>query len=257
MIKSVNRKFKIFEQFLAGKKSPYNDEVTPYDSVIISKRARQKVSEGLKTDIKDSDTEDSNSPVDKFGDPKTESIENILNLRKKKDEFIPRFQPKTSYPDSPEKLKKAEDRVERIISNKLPNLAPNQQKAIEIIRATGVSDIDLFHGSHIVVEDKGKLYNKLCRMGVRPTISSHYPDANCQQYKISLKQLGVILFGKDTGQNTWFQMEAHDSYGFEAYLHIRDYILHMALGYMNVGCFGMSPHTEKKGNEIRIKEKEA
>lgn len=167
--------------------------------------------------------------------------------------FFPQMTP---YLRTPAEFKEAEQKCKEIFDDHLTKLPSEQRKAIELIRGTGVSEVDITYGSHIVVEDKGKLYKKLSMLNPKPRISSHYPGVEDSQFGLTMNGLGCILFGKAPSGDTWFQFEAHDTYGIETYAHLLDFVLHLATRFTNVGPLGMSPCREKFKTEIRVKGKE-
>lgn len=157
--------------------------------------------------------------------------------------------PSPAYPTSDEARAKRNAEIAKTIEKK--KLATNP--VIVDLRATGADDVDLFHGSHIVVEDGGALYDKW-KSDARPRTSSHYKDVAAQQYEIEFPKMGALLFGKDADGNTWFQTEAHtdgpDRLSWA--LHRLDYVKHKGFGFVNVGPLGLSPKSEKQGREVRI-----
>ena len=121
------------------------------------------------------------------------------------------------------------------------------------LRETGVDDVDLFHGSHVVVKDGGARYERWQNLGARARTSSHYPGVTTPQYEIDFPGMGVVLFGKDADGSTWFQTEAHaDSSGLDWALHRLDYVKHKGLGFVNVGPLGLSPRSDKRGTPIIV-----
>ncbi|MFH0802322.1 MAG: hypothetical protein V2A78_08075 [bacterium] len=167
--------------------------------------------------------------------------------------FFPQMTP---YPRTPAEFKEAEQKCKEILDDHLTKLPSDQHKALELVRGTGVSDVDITYGSHIVVEDKGKLYKKLSMLNPKPRVSSHYPEVEDPQFGLTMNGFGSILFGKAPSGDTWFQLEAHGAYGIETYAHILDFVLHLATRFTNVGPLGMSPCREKFKTEIKIKGKE-
>jgi hypothetical protein len=111
--------------------------------------------------------------------------------------------------------------------------------------------VDLWQGSHIITLDQGYLYSIWSQLPyARPRFSSHYGKVPVKQYGINFQD-HQLLFGKTAVDgSTWFQMEAH---GFEpnqlyddpdlAVYHGQDFLKYR-VHQMNVGPFGLSPHTE-------------
>lgn len=156
-----------------------------------------------------------------------------------------------SYPKDDATRAKENARIAKEIAKK--PFGEMEKTVLADLRATGADDVDLFHGSHVVVDDGGLLYEKWIALGARPRTSSHYKDVATPQYEIELPRTGVLLFGKTAAGETWFQTEAHaDKRGVDWVLHRLDYVKHKGLGFVNVGPMGISPHSEKTGAEIRL-----
>lgn len=101
---------------------------------------------------------------------------------------------------------------------------------------------EMFCGAHVMVQDDRELYNSLSPNST-PRISSHHSDA--PQLHQSDSFSGEFLFGT-SGDYTWFQFEnspfewlnplSYITHGF-------DYLTYRITG-MNVGPYGLSPHTD-------------
>ncbi|CAF1533020.1 unnamed protein product [Adineta steineri] len=132
------------------------------------------------------------------------------------------------------------------------NLSSHQSKFLRrLMNETGISLVDLWQGSHVILLDNGLLYDLWSKTpAAHPRFSSHYRQIPIQQYGINFRD-HQLLFGKTaTDGSTWFQMEAH---GFDpndlyndpdlAVYHGQDFLKYR-FHHMNVGPFGFSPHTE-------------
>ncbi len=126
---------------------------------------------------------------------------------------------------------------------------------IDHLRALGVSDVDLWHGSHVILRNErtGRFYDLFKAQG-SPRISSHYPQVKAQQYEIPLGKHGVVLFGLTPEGNSWFQLERHAFEGFRRPLsaleHTDDFLEYFTTK-SNIGPLGRSPHTEHK-NPVQL-----
>jgi hypothetical protein len=160
----------------------------------------------------------------------------------------------TPYPAGAQALAKESGRLAKLLQPPIAALPANQQQVVRDVRGLGVSDADLFHGSHVVVHDGGKLYAKWSALGPTPRTSSHYPGCKTQQYEFAMQGVGGFLFGKTPAGDTFFQFEAHpNAGGFKDHLlHLADYEIHKLSGDMNVGPFGLSPHSEKTGQQLDV-----
>jgi hypothetical protein len=202
------------------------------------------------------------------------------------------------YPETEEEKKKELERILNLLTDK--EWGTEEQDVLNDIEHTlGVSPIDIWHGSHVVVQDGGDFYNEWKELAsAQDRTSSHYTGVNQPQYEIDFPPHGALLFGLDADGNTWFQMENRggstdfqsaapaiingvtepltpgggnsiDVFGIvsdvvdvveqnfnegtEALLHTTvDFGTHWASGYQNVGPFGLSPHSEKTGNQIIV-----
>lgn len=154
----------------------------------------------------------------------------------------------TPYPKGRAETASEEQRVAEWLKPRLPGLPAGAAATVAEARGVGVSDIDLFHGSHVVTSDAGALYERWAKRGAVARVSSHYPDVHVQQYETPLKEMGVLLFGKTAEGNTWFQMEAFGSRGVDALAHVGEYVRHEVTGGMNIGPLGLSPYTDARGN---------
>jgi hypothetical protein len=154
------------------------------------------------------------------------------------------------YPTTPQAVAAETQRIDNALAGPLSKLAPEKMKLIEQLRGLGLSDVDLFRGSHTLVSDNGALYDQWKGLGAHPRTSSHYPGLKTQQYEIELPGIGVMLFGKDKNDQTWFQMEAHGTSLKEEIPHLWNYVQHELSGHQNIGPMGYSPHSEKLGQEL-------
>ena len=157
-----------------------------------------------------------------------------------------------AYPDDDADRVARAARVTKDIAKRAKGWSSAQNDVLAELRGTGADDVDLFHGSHIVVKDGGERYHRWQTMAAaRARTSSHYPGVTDTQYEIALPKTGVVLFGLTADGDTWFQTEAHaDSSGLEWALHRLDYVKHKGFGFVNVGPLGLSPHSEKKSTEL-------
>ncbi|CAF1516371.1 unnamed protein product [Didymodactylos carnosus] len=130
-----------------------------------------------------------------------------------------------------------------------------QSQFLNELKHLGVNDVDLWHGSHIIVQDDGVLYSRWSRMtqAIR-RVSSHYKKSKVRQYGLPFGTY-QFLFGKTSPHGcSWFQMEAH-AFNPQAIIqdprnglgivleHGEDFLKYRITGE-NVGPFGFSPHTE-------------
>ncbi|HEY8209427.1 MAG TPA: hypothetical protein VIG99_18185 [Myxococcaceae bacterium] len=155
------------------------------------------------------------------------------------------------YPTTPGEVAADQKRIQSDFGAALRNLPPTQRGMLETMRGLGVSDTDILHGSHVVVEDGGNLYDRWRTLpGVRERTSSHYGGGPPQQYEVNFPDIGVVLFGRTPKGETFFQVEAHSNE--DIVHHTSDFIQHLLSGHQNVGPAGFSPHSEKEGREIRV-----
>lgn len=128
------------------------------------------------------------------------------------------------------------------------DLGPAQKSVLADLQRLGVSSVDTWQGSHVVVKgDGGALYDRWKALGAEPRTSSHYHGVPVQQYQLRFGSHG-LLFGKNASGDTWFQFENHPDKPFGKdpfnYLeHRLDYVKYKVTGE-NVGPFGFSPHAE-------------
>lgn len=159
-----------------------------------------------------------------------------------------------AYPKDDAARAKGVERIAKHVSN--AKWDADRLTLLEGLRGIGVDDVDLFHGSHVVVKDGGARYREWQMLAhARARTSSHYPGVADTQYEIVLPEAGVLLFGVTPDGDTWFQTEAHaddESRRWEWIKHRLDYVKHKGFGFVNVGPLGMSPHSEKKGTEIIV-----
>lgn len=158
------------------------------------------------------------------------------------------------YPEDDAARAKRAARVAKDLARASKSWTAAQRAVLAGLRSVGVDDVDLFHGSHVVVKDGGARYRLWQTMAsARARTSSHYPGVPDTQWEIALPGTGVLLFGLTPDGHTWFQTEAHaDSSGLEWMLHRLDYVKHKGFGFVNVGPLGLSPHSEKKGTELVV-----
>lgn len=159
-----------------------------------------------------------------------------------------------AYPEDDANRVSRAARIAKDLAKSSKSWTADQKTVLAELRATGVDDVDLFHGSHVVVKDGGERYRLWQTLAnARARTSSHYPGVTDTQFEIVLPDNGVVLFGLTGDGDTWFQTEAHaDSTGLEWALHRLDYVKHKGFGYVNVGPLGLSPHSEKKDTEIVV-----
>ncbi|UJR14011.1 hypothetical protein I4U23_001010 [Adineta vaga] len=161
------------------------------------------------------------------------------------------------YPSTREEFSRRTHEIERNVREL--HLTSNQMKFLQrLVAETGITLVDLWQGSHIIVRDNGFLYDTWSHSPTAlPRFSSHYRQVPLQQYGIYFRD-HQLLFGKTAlDGSTWFQMEAH---GFDpndiyndpdlAVYHGQDFLKYRLHG-MNVGPFGFSPHTETMSPIIR------
>ena len=112
------------------------------------------------------------------------------------------------YPDNPQARQAEEQQLQNWEQNS-GQVNQTGQKIVTELHNQGVSSVDIWHGSNIVVQgDGGALYDQWKQMGAESRGSSHY--SNGQQYQIPTGPGdGVILFGKTANGDTWFQFERH------------------------------------------------
>jgi len=155
------------------------------------------------------------------------------------------------YPTNATELAQEERRIQQRFGEAVSRLPASPKKMLQDMRAMGLSDVDIFHGSHVVVEDGGRTADTWQQLpGARPRTSSHYGGGPPQQYEMNFPDVGVVLFGKTPDGNTFFQMEAHSNN--DTVNHTADFILHKLSGNQNVGPAGVSPHSEKEGKELHV-----
>lgn len=158
-----------------------------------------------------------------------------------------------AYPTAPQAIAAEDQRIDAALAGPMARLSPQKAGIFEQMRGMGLSDTDIFRGSHVVASDGGALYDEWKALGARPRTSSHYPGLQTQQLEIEFPGMGVMLFGKDKSNQTWFQMEAHSTRPEEAVAHMFDYVKHQVSGHQNIGPMGYSPHSEKLGQELRVR----
>ncbi len=159
----------------------------------------------------------------------------------------------TPYPQTEGERRFESQRVAAEVQRRLTPLSAPLQALVRDVRSLGVSDVDLFHGSHVVLRDGGERYRSWRGMGTQ-RISSHYREVSSKQYEVDLGKLGALLFGVDPNGDTWFQLEA-SALGkslLQKARHGADFLLHVASGKLNVGPLGLSPYTEKRGAPLIV-----
>jgi hypothetical protein len=170
--------------------------------------------------------------------------------------FISRWDPVFAvYPRSADEAKTDAARISAELQEKLPKLNGQQRAFLQGLRELGVPDIDLFHGSHVVIRDGGSHYLEWKSFNPQSRASSHYPGVHTPQYELPLGVLGSSLFGLDGQGNTFVQLEAapwERATLFERARHSADYLLHVTSGKMNIGPLGLSPRSEKVGKELHV-----
>jgi len=129
-------------------------------------------------------------------------------------------------------------------------LPESYRSVMTTIRSLGISNMDIYCGSHIVCRDGGTLYRKWAALGAFPRISSHYKGIDIQQFELRLEGIGSVLFGKTGEGDTWFQMEAHSASLTEAFPHLLDYFKYRMNDGDNVGPLGTSPRND--GNPLVV-----
>jgi YD repeat-containing protein len=139
----------------------------------------------------------------------------------------------------------------------------------------GVSDVDIWHGSHIQLIDKngengdrGALYRKWKQLpGAEARGSSH--ESSAQQYQLAVGiDNAVVLIGLTEDGDTWLQFEHNASGDVKDRVHstldnlrggdfntedahMQDYNLYRKTN-QNVGPFGLSPHTDRNSLHIGV-----
>lgn len=188
-------------------------------------------------------------------------------------DFSVRPEQYAAYPGSPAERALALDRIASRFGAALANAPEGVRTMLEDVRRLGVDAVDLFHGSHVVVQgDGGVLYERWRQLGAtrRSEPSSHYKEVPVDQYELEIPGVGVVLFGKDQDGNTWFQLEAHKGgdlvgHGFDTGVHgatqvaekVNEVLRRLGLPVgsaelSNVGPAGLSPRSEKAGKELRV-----
>ncbi len=113
------------------------------------------------------------------------------------------------------------------------------------IRSLGLTNMEIYCGSHVVCRDGGQLYEKWAGLGAFPRVSSHYKGVGVQQFELRLDGIGALLFGKTGSGDTWFQMEAHSTSLTDAFPHLMDYFKHCLSNGDNVGPIGTTSRGEQ------------
>lgn len=180
------------------------------------------------------------------------------------------------YPDPEQRIQEAR----RIgdLRNKNGGITESGKTIVTDAGMLGLDNVDLFHGSHIVIGgdgrtgDGGALYERWKKLdGAEKRDSSH--ESSAQQYQLKVGPGdAVVLFGKTADGNTWFQFERHPGRAgnlaekgfdvaktvvgnvFDGELsykdgHGEDYDLYVKIR-QNVGPFGVSPHSDR--NPVRV-----
>lgn len=180
------------------------------------------------------------------------------------------------YPDSHER-EEENARIEKLISEK-GGLSKAGKAIIPDLRALGLDNTDIFHGSHVLLEDEqgmgdgGELYRKWKELpGAEKRTSSHHSSETQYQIKVGPGD-AVVLIGVTDDGNTWLQLERspgrtgstaakilsglgsgvsnlrHGELSFDD-AHGKDYDLYKKIR-QNIGPFGVSPHSDR--NPVRI-----
>ncbi len=175
------------------------------------------------------------------------------------------------YPDQ-QKRAQENERIRKLIDEK-GGLTDSGKTVISDARALGLDNTDIFHGSHVFVEnangkgDDGALYRKWKKLpGAEERTSSH--QSKEQQYQIKVGPGdAVVLFGTTPEGNTWFQLERHAGRAgnfaekgvsvvktgignlFHGELsiddaHGKDFHLYQKIR-QNIGPMGVSPHSDR------------
>lgn len=151
----------------------------------------------------------------------------------------------SGYPTGREQFSQRDDQIQRGVSSVQWSAA--QRRLLAGLDSLGISAVDLWLGSHIILgNDKGRYYKEWRCLGASPRTSSHYRAVRTPQYEVAFLRHG-LLFGLDRDGNTWLQMENHSAgnpAAFDRIIgHCADYIEHLRTG-MNIGPLGFSPHRE-------------
>ncbi len=125
----------------------------------------------------------------------------------------------------------------------------------------------VFNGANVRLNDNGYYYTKL-KNTPNLTIydrtgflsgSSH--DSDLPQYEVYLDDAGVFLVGMckkfsgvPFGPHTWFQSERHAGAGnpIQRVGHVLSFFDHKLHDDMQVGAFGYSIYSEKRGNALLV-----
>ncbi|CDR33587.1 hypothetical protein [Criblamydia sequanensis] len=111
--------------------------------------------------------------------------------------------------------------------------------------------LQIFRGAYVMIEDQGKSYDELKKIGsLKERTSSHVSDA--KQFSLTGTCVKECLFSrkqikKEDGSIqtfTWFQLERYPLKFGSRFLHLITYILYKLSGH-NQGPYGSSPHREK------------
>ena len=115
----------------------------------------------------------------------------------------------------------------------------------------------IFKGAHVIIDDKGTLYDDLKKCKVlKERISSHHKKN--KSAKDASMQAGFVfnevLFGKTKCMKTWFQVESHSTKVKNLLPHALDFVVYR-ITKKNIGQYGLSIHTES--NPIFLSKKES
>lgn len=115
----------------------------------------------------------------------------------------------------------------------------------------------IFKGAHIIIDDKGVLYDDLKNNKVlKERISSHHKEN--KSAKDASIQAGFVfnevLFGKTKCKKTWFQVESHSADVKNLLPHVLDFVVYR-ITKKNIGQYGSSIHTES--NPIFVSKKKS
>lgn len=122
---------------------------------------------------------------------------------------------------------------------------PGQLRILSDLESLGVSNVDVWHGSHLVLKgDGGAYYRKWRDLGAKRRISSHYAGVVANQYEFPFFRHG-FLFGVNRAGDTWLQMENYA--GRDSIVggvkHVITYF-QAELAGLYMGPLGYSPHRE-------------
>lgn len=139
------------------------------------------------------------------------------------------------------------------IDRALDAAPPDVLQVIDAVLATPGGQAhasDFFDGAHVVIEDRGALYDTARALpGAVERLSSHASQG--PQYQVAGDSTGPILFGKTAdGSGTWVQLEGHRADltlagAKDLVPHMVDYVKYKLTG-RNQSRFGSSGYTEAR-----------